>query len=151
MKHRLHLLVTASVLMLGITCFQSFSGNYGGDYYKVLLNGRLVAEQYLTKPVALKALSLNTANQNDKLTVFYSHCGKTGTSRSISLKNENGKILKEWKFNDSQSQEMQLSVGEVLGASSKHNSVTLCYASKEIPAGKQLITLNLSSIALAHH
>jgi hypothetical protein len=149
MKHRLYVIVKASLLMLAVICFQSFSGKSGGDYYKVLLNGRLVAEQYLTKPVALKVLSLSAANQNDKLAVYYSHCGQMGRSRSISLKNEDGKILKEWKFNDSQSQQMQLSVSEILNASAKQGSVMIYYASKEIPAGKQLITLNLSSIASA--
>lgn len=137
-------------MVFGFIFLASFSlKGGGGDYYKVLLNGRLVAEQYLTKPVAVKALSLNAANHNDKLTVYYSHCGQAGRSRSITLKSESGKILKEWKFSDSQSQEMQIPVGEVLNASSKLNTVSVFYASKEIPAGKQIISLNMSSIALA--
>lgn len=150
MKQQFHFIAKAASLILAVIYLQSFSTNGGGDYYKVLLNGRLVAEQYLTKPVTLKALSLNAANQNDKLTVYFSHCGKAGLSRSITLKNENGKTLKEWKFNDSPSEQMQLPVGEVLNASLKQNSVMLYYASKEIPSGRQLITLNLSSIAMAH-
>lgn len=150
MKQQFHFITKVATLILAVICLQGFSTNGGGDYYKVLLNGRLVAEQYLTKPVALKALSLNAANQNDKLTVYYSHCGKAGLGRSITLKNENGKTLKEWKFNDSPSEQMQLPVGEVLNASLKQNSVVLYYASKEIPSGRQLITLNLSSIAMAH-
>lgn len=150
MKQQFNLIARAAALILAIICLQSFSTNGGGDYYKVLLNGRLVAEQYLTKPVALKALSLSSTNQNDKITVFFSHCGQAGRGRSITLKNENGKTLKEWKFNDSPSEQMQVPVVEVLSASSRQNSVMLYYASKEIPSGRQLITLNLSSIAMAH-
>jgi len=149
MKQQFVFLPRALVLILAVLCFQSFSTNGGGDYYKVLLNGRLVAEQYLTKPVALKALSLNTANHNDKLTVYYSHCGQAGKSRSITLRNDNRKILKEWKFSDSPSQEMQVPVDEVLAASSKQTSVSLYYASKEIPSARELIELNLSATAKA--
>jgi hypothetical protein len=149
MKQQFRFIAKSSVLVLAIICLQSFSFHRrGGDYFKVLLNGRMVAEQYLTKPVALKTLSLNAANRNDKLTVYYSHCGRAGSSRAISLKNEEGKVLKQWEFADAPSQEMQVPVSEVLKASSSLNTVSFYYSSKEIPSGKQIITFNLSTIAL---
>ena len=144
MKQQFYLLVKASALMLTVICLQSFF-HKGGDYYKVLLNGKMMAEQYLTKPVSLKTMSLNTANRNDQLTVYYSHCGQSGKSRTITLKNEEGKILKEWKFADSKSLEMALPVREVLQASAKVNAASVYYASREIPSGRQLINLNLST------
>ena len=149
MKQRSFLFAKMPSLILAFICLVSFSNGGGGDYYKILLNGRLVAEQYLTKPIAIKTLSLNAANHNDKLAVYYSHCGKAGRGRNIILKGENGKVLKEWRFSDSQSQEMQIPVGEVLNASSKLNTVSIYYSSKEIPSGKQIISLNMSTIALA--
>jgi hypothetical protein len=148
MKLQFHLFAKASVLILAAICLQSFF-HKGGDYYKVLLNDKLVAEQYLAKPIALKQLSLTASNNNDRLTVYYSHCGQPGKNRSVLLKNENGKILKEWKFNDSKSQEMQLPVSEVLKASSKLNLVSVYYSSREIPAGRMLINLDLSATAFA--
>ena len=149
MKQQFYFVAKSSALMLAFVFFQSFF-NKGGDYYKVLLNGKMVAEQYLTKPATLKALSLNAGNQNDQLTVYYSQCGQAGKGRSIALKNESGKLLKEWKFTDSKSREMQLPVKEVLQASAKLSTASVYYTSQEIPAGKMLITLNLSN-ALAKH
>ena len=144
MKQQFHFLAKAFLLVIVFVFIQSFSIK-GGDYYKVLLNGKLVAEQYLTKPSTVKVLSLNSTNQNDQLTFYYSHCGKMGKSRSIILKNENGKIFKEWKFSDSGSPDMKLAVKEVLQASAKLNAVSVYYTSHEISAGKLLITLNLST------
>lgn len=148
MKQQIRFIAKSSVLALAIICLQSFSYHGGGDYFKVLLNGMMVAEQYLTKPVALKTLSLNAANRNDKLTVYYSHCGRTGSSRTIILKNEEGKVLKQWKFADAPSQEMQVPVSEVLNAPSGSSTVSLYYSSKEIPSGKQIIAFNLPATAL---
>jgi hypothetical protein len=95
-------------------------------------------------------MSLNATNQNDRLTVYYSHCGQPGKNRSIELKNENGKVLKEWKFADSKSLEMPLPVKEVLQTSAKLNTVSVYYISKEIPAGRLLINLNLSTALVKH-
>jgi hypothetical protein len=129
--------------------FQAFSGPSGGDYYRVLLNNRLVAEQYLTKPVSMKTLSLTSSNNNDHLIVYYSHCGTSGKGRTVSVRNHSGTVLKEWKFADSKTFELQLPVKDVLDASSKKSSVFLYYASKEIPSGKQLLAIDLSGKTIA--
>lgn len=142
MKQQFHLLVKAFLLAFVFIFCQSFF-HKGGDYYKVLLNGKMVAEQYLTHPAVIKSLSLNNANQNDRLAFYYSHCGKLGTNRVIVLKNDHGKILKEWKFNDARLSEMQVSVKEVLKASSNLNTTSVYYSSNEIPGGKLLINLNV--------
>jgi len=149
MKQQFRFIAKAAMLMVVFIFFQSFFK--GGEYYKVLLNGRVVAEQYLTRPVALKTLSLNSSNQNDQLSFYYSHCGRTGSNRSIALKNVSGKVLKEWKFDNTNSQEMQVPVKEVLQASSKNSTASIYYSSKELPAGRMLITLDFSAMALAKH
>jgi len=142
MKQQFHLLVKAFLLLFVFIFGQSFF-HKGGDYFKVLLNGKMVAEQYLTHPAAIKSLSLNNANQNDRLAFYYSHCGKLGTNRAIALKNDHGNVLKEWKFSDARLPEMQISVKEVLKASSNLNSTSVYYISNEIPNGKLLINLHV--------
>jgi hypothetical protein len=129
--------------------FQAFSGPSGGDYYKVLLNNKLVTEQFLTKPVSMKTLSLTPHNSNDHLTIYYSHCGTAGKARSVSVRNHSGTVLKEWKFSDSKTMELQLPVKDILSASSKKGSLFLYYASKEIPSGKQLLAIDLSNKTIA--
>jgi len=143
--------VAAKISFLVLIAFflQSYSGPTGGDYYKVLLNNRLITEQYLAKPVAMKTLSLAASNNNDHLIVYYSHCGTIGKERTVFLRSHSGTVLKEWKFADSKSFELQLPVKDVLNASAKKGSVFLYYASKEIPSGKQLLSIDLSNRTIA--
>jgi hypothetical protein len=148
MKKQVQFLAKASGLVLVFIGLQSFLYK-GGDYYKVLLNGKLVTEQYVYKPAALKVLSLGAVNASDRLTVYYSHCGHVGTGRTVAVKNESGKILKQWKFADSAPQETPLALTDIMQASSNQNTVSVFYASKEMPSGKALIKLNVSATAVA--
>lgn len=149
MKQQFNLAARAFLILAASFFSQAFSHPSGGDYYKVLLNNKLITEQYLTKPVAMKTVSLTTLNNNDILTIYYSHCGSVGKERSVSLKNQSGKVLKEWKFADSKSMDMVVPVKEVLNASGKNTLASFYYASKEIPSGKQLITIALGNTATA--
>jgi len=147
---QIHIAAKVCCFVLASFLFQAFSGSYGGDYYKVLLNNRLITEQYLTQPVAMKTLSLTNSNNGDHLTVYYSHCGTVGKERSVSVRNQSGSVLKEWKFADSKTMELQLPVKEILNASSKKGPVFLYYASKEIPSGKQLLAIDVSNKTIAN-
>jgi hypothetical protein len=142
MKQKTYL-AAKGLLMPAIFLFFGFSYKPGGDHYKILLNNKLVAEQFLTMPEELKTMELSTANSKDLLTVFFSHCGTAGKSRTIRLRNEEGKMLKEWKFADSKDMNMTVPVKEILQL--KAGTVSLCYASGEIPSGKQLIRLHLKN------
>lgn len=148
MKKQFQFVAKSLLILCAGIALQSFSAP-GGDYYKVVLNGKLITEQYLTKPAPVQTLSLTQTNNNDRLTIYYSHCGTAGKSRSISLRNKNGSILKEWKYTDSKDMNMPLPVKELLQASGKSNSASVYYTSKEIPSGKLLITLNLSAQTVA--
>lgn len=133
------------LVLLATFFFQSFSHPYGGDHYKVFLNNKLVTEQFLTQPVSMKTLSLTAGNNNDNLKVYYSHCGTAGKTRTVSVRNGFGVILKEWKFSDTKTIEVQLPVKDILNAAAKKGNVFLYYASKEIPSGKQLLAIDLSN------
>ena len=61
----------------------------GGDSYRIYLNNKLILQQYVTRSLDLKNLPLSEANANDKLVIYYNHCGATGRSRSIAVKDEN--------------------------------------------------------------
>jgi hypothetical protein len=135
-------------LLISFFC-QSFSGPSGGDYYKVFLNNKLITEQFLTRAVSIRTLSLTASNSNDRLTVYYSHCGTSGKERTVSVRNHSGNVLKEWKFADSKNMELQLLVKDILNVSGKKGALLLYYASKEIPSGKQLLTIDLSNKSIA--
>jgi len=146
---QIHMTAKVFSFLLLSSFLQAFSGPSGGDYYKVLLNNQLITEQFLTKPVSMKTLSLTASNNKDHLTVYYSHCGMAGKERSVSIRNHSGTVLKEWKFADSKTMDLQLPVRDILKASSKNNSLFLYYASREIPSGKQLLAIDLSNKAVA--
>ncbi len=96
-----------TLIVLGLTMF-SFAGRAGGDSYKIYLNKKLITEQYVSQPSSgLISLNLDKANYKDQIVIYYSHCGTTGKGRSIMLKDEQNKILKEWKFADLQARTFQ--------------------------------------------
>lgn len=148
MKFKTHFLPVI-ILMAGAFLLQSFSDKPGGDYYKIMLNDRLVAEQYLTQPKELPPLKLNAANSNDRLTIYFSHCGVPGTTRSLRLKDETGKLLKEWTFGNSKSIAIQLEVKNLLTVSGTKGACTLFYSSKEMPSGQLLTKLQFTKPAVA--
>jgi hypothetical protein len=139
----------ALVVLAIVFLSQGFSNRPGGDYFRVLLNDQLVTEQFLYKAVTIKTVSLASTNNNDKLTVFYSHCGKAGVGRNVTLRTISGKVLGKWDFADSKHIEVQMAVKDILKASAKNKSASLYYASKEIPSGKPLVTIEFSNKATA--
>jgi hypothetical protein len=81
--------------------------------------------------------------------VYYSHCGTAGKGRSVSVEDPSGNVLKELKFADSKNMELQLLVKDILNVSEKEGALLLYYASKEIPSGKQLLTIDPSNKSIA--
>jgi hypothetical protein len=115
----------------------------GGDHFTIYLNDKMVMEHYVLNKSSVGNISLAAANENDKLVIHYSHCGKVGSGRIISVKDENGKILKQWKFPDSKQTGMQLMVKEINKSASGNGSVSLHYTSQELNPGMKLAILNV--------
>src|SRR5215203_2168436 len=91
---------------LGITLFAlvilamswiSFVPNPGGDHFEIYLNKKLVLQQYVGQNTSVKSLALDQRNINDQVEVFYSHCGKLGSNRTMTIK-EGKTVLKQWRF-----------------------------------------------------
>ncbi len=75
----------------------------GVDSYSIYLNKKLLFKQSMDKPLTLQRLQLDKANPNDELIIYYNQCNapdKTGSGRSILVKDAEGKTIKEWKFED---------------------------------------------------
>lgn len=122
----------------------------GGDVYRIFLNGKQVLEQYVyaPKPLDLTALPLSEANGNDKLVVYYSHCGAVGKSRVITIKDDQGTVLKEWRFPDAASSKtdgMEIPVREILALQAKGKNLSLFYSSQQLPAGRMLTRVGKSA------
>jgi len=149
MKQRIQIITKGFLLIMLTVFFQSFSKKPGGDYYRIFLNEKLVKEQFLTQANSLTTMALTSANSKDHLTIHFSHCGAAGTGRTIKLKDEKGKFVKEWRFADSKSTGMQLQVKELLQASGNTTGGSIYYASKEKPAGQLLTALDFKRAVVA--
>ena len=140
MKQQLHrrLITLASFAILSLSFF---AFRPGGDIYEIYLNKQLLMKQYSTQPLAIKSLHLTKANAADQLIVFYSHCGTIGKGRKLSLRNEQGKVMKEWQFADASGKDggMSIPVKELLQVEAQTNAaLSLFYSSDLTPKGKAL-------------
>ena len=132
----------------------------GTDSYRIYLNNKLVLQQYVTRSLDLKNLPLSEANANDKLVIYYNHCGATGRSRTIAVKDEDGVVLKEWKFADAPVKDggmnipagddgMTIPVKEILALQAKNHGLSLFYSSQQLPAGHLLTRVDKVSKPVA--
>ena len=139
--------IVATVLVL--TTF-SFTAIAGGDTYEIYLNNKLVFKQRVINPSAvdLNSLQLTKANSNDELVIYYSHCGVTGTGRSIEIKDEKNQVLKEWKYKDASGSNasMTIPVKEILELQ-KDNPKTILnlyyFSSKYLPKGRMIASIKM--------
>ncbi len=135
--NRAAIVLKALALVVLFATTSSFTGTWGGDHYKIYVNNKLVLEQFVYMQKSVQTISLNQRSVNDQVSVYYSHCGKAGTARTISIKDDNNKVVKSWSFADAaldapmicKAKDILALHGEKLG---------IYYSSKELPAGKLL-------------
>lgn len=133
-----------AVFALCATLFSFTNHNTGGEGFEIYLNNRLVLEQYGSKMNIVKTLNLEKANENDVLSVRYHHCGRAGKSRTITIKDAQDKVLKEWKFTDvpDVASRMSCKVKDILDLhKGKDNTLKLYYSSSELPKGRLLASI----------
>ena len=121
------LLLCMSLLML-----VSYRALAGGDSYEISLNNKVLVKQALYEPFNLQSLDLSAAKSTDHLTIRFLQCnkpGKTGKSRSISIRDEQGKIVKEWRFKDNtgNGNEMTIPVKDIVELQKSSPSRLLVY------------------------
>lgn len=130
------------MLVVMTTLFSSFVISLGLDSYKVYLNEKLLFEQ-LAKGQNVQTISLAESSSGDKLTVFYNHCGRIGTSRTLSLM-DGDKELKKWKFKDTQTESlsgMSCEVGEIKSLQKPGQTMRLLYNSNELSRPLQVASI----------
>lgn len=116
----------------------SLSAKAGGDYYRIFLNNKLILERNMMEALSLKELPIENTAASDQLVVYFSHCGAIGKGRTLTLRDENGKVVKEWKFADTDDKKasMKIPVRELVQLKKHHKGVlNLHYAAKELPKG----------------
>ena len=135
-----------AMAVLSVTLF-SFSLFPGGDHFEVYLNKKLVFQQNVSQSSSLKALALDQRNVNDQVDVFYSHCGKIGSKRVITIK-DGKKVVKQWRFAEASGNKfMSIGAKEILTYQNKNadRKLNLYYSSHEIPEGRLLASIILDT------
>jgi len=134
------------LLSLAVYLF-GFTHRPGGEGFEVYLNNKLVIQQFHEKLKEVKNLQLSSNPANDVITVKYWNCGNLDKARTLSIKDDKDRIVKEWKFADAKSRNeaMQVKVSEIPGISkeSANLKLNLYYTSAEIPKGRQLVALKV--------
>ena len=142
----------SSLLLLSFTLL-AFSGRKGGEGFEIYLNKKLVLQQYGSQLNNVKSIQLDQGSANDELTVKYHHCGQAGKNRSVTIKDDQNKILKEWHFADVSTGDapMTCKVKDIIGLRKGNGTITLnlYYSSSELPKGRQLASLVVASPNMA--
>lgn len=140
------IITKAMMLIATATALLSFSPNFGGEGFEILLNGKVLLQQFGKDLNTVKNLELSQVSASDKLTIRYYHCGHVGKNRVVTIKDGQNKILKQWRYKDSESNisEMLCTAQDIITLKKAGNNVIkLYYSSSELPAGRMLASVVL--------
>ena len=139
-------------LLAVATVLFSFSEKAGGEGFEILLNNKVVLQQFGKDLNVIKTLRLDQSNANDELSIRYHHCGQVGKNRVVTIKDANDKVLKQWKFSDvsRSAASMTCKVKDILALQQgKDKTIKLFYSSSELPQGRQLASIVTQTKAVA--
>jgi hypothetical protein len=145
--------VITTLLSLLSFLFLSFSTSKGGEGFEIYLNSKLVLQQFGSQMNTVKSIELDKSVANSQISVKYFHCGKIGKNRSITIKDANNKILKEWKYADASTANLSITdpamvckVSDIVSLQKNNpGKLDLYYSSNELPKGRLLAILVLAS------
>ena len=138
------MITKAMMLIATAAALLSFSPNLGGEGFEILLNGKVLLQQFGKDLNTVKNLQLSEVSASDKLTIRYYHCGHVGKNRIVTIKDEQDKILKQWRYRDSESNvsEMLCTAQDIISLKKAGNSVfKIYYSSSELPGGRMLASV----------
>lgn len=130
------------------TVLFSFTPNFGGEGFEILVNGKIVLQKYGGDMDNVKFLELSKTSPKDKLSIRYYHCGKVGKNRMVTIKDGDNNTVKVFRFADVATPvgEMSCTVGDLISLKKGDNQVfKLYYSSSELPKGRQLASVILGN------
>lgn len=123
----------------------SFSTIIGAHSVQVYLDSKLVIDHYVNLKADVPSLLLDPADNQNNLIVKYSECGRTVTSRTITVKDDKNNVLKGWRFEGETAgfkDPMTCPIKDIVALKQKEsNTLKLFYSSKEFPEGQQIASL----------
>jgi len=137
----------AGLIFTLLTLF-SFSGPNGGDSYRVYFNDKLMLEQFVHMDKSVRNLELPARSENGQVDVYYSHCGKVGKNRYLTIQDENRRPIHVWEYPDAVdgAGAMNFTVKQVMPLlKNKEDKFFLSYSSRELPKGITIASFSLEN------
>ena len=123
----------------------SFAPMPGAHNFQVYLDDKMVIDQYAHLAKEAAVLSVDPQSDAKEITVRYNECGRTVSGRHIILKDENGKLVKDWSFPGSSTgleNPMSIKVKDVVALKQNGNKLLkLYYTSDQFTAGQQVVAI----------
>jgi hypothetical protein len=139
---RIFSLMTFVLSLLTAFVLFAFSTLKGGDTLEIYAGGKQLLQQFYYGDNNVKTVELTEPSANDKIEVYYSHCGVPGKSRVLTIKDNKDNVLKQLKFTDVNVKRDPMAFNLKDVHKKGVSSLKLYYTSKEIPGGKLLAVLN---------
>ena len=145
---------TAKALLGIVVCAAmfAFKSPIGAHSVQIYFDSKLMVEQYVGHKSSTPKLTLDPAANYQQMIVKYSECGRTVSGRKIALKDDNNKLLKEWRFDGSSTGfegSMECPVKEILAFKQKSNTLKLYYSSNDFPDGSHFADLVIANATSA--
>ena len=138
----------AMMLVALAAALLSFSPRFGGEGFEILLNGKVLLQQFGKDLNTVKNLQLGQVSANDKLTIRYHHCGNVGKNRVVTIKDGQDRVLKQWRYKDSESRvaEMQCSTQDIITLKKAGTDVfKIYYSSSDLRNGRMLASISVGN------
>lgn len=121
----------------------SFTSRPGGEGFEIYADGQLLLQRFGSDVANAQPLAL-TKHSNGNLYIKYFHCGKTGTNRVITLKDQHQNVLRAFPYADSKAEQgvMRLDIAAIRALVKGNEPVQLFYSSAELKNGRMLTTIS---------
>lgn len=141
--------ITVASLFLVTLSAPLFSSapKFGGEGFEVYINNKLVLQRFGNQIDVVKTISLGQYSPGDQITIKYYHCGRVGKSRTLVVKDENNKVLKQWKYNDVAEPVagMNCTMKDIISLENTSSVLNLYYSSSELPGGRLLASFTIAN------
>lgn len=134
------------LLALAALCavLSAFAPMPGAHNYQVYLDNKIVADQYVNRNTIAPKIAVDPAENQTQLIIKYNECGRTVTGRTITIKDTDEKVLKEWKFDGTAKgyeSPMSCSIKDIVALKPRNKEMKVYYASADFPEGQHVVTL----------
>jgi hypothetical protein len=146
MKKSISRSLAARFMIMAAVCLSLVSFSLpGGESFEIYVDKKLVLRHYVSVSKEPKAFHLDSRNPEGQVDIYYNHCGQLGKARSLTVKDAQDRVLKQWRFPGNE-KFMSFKAKEVLALQKdiKDGRLTIYYSSEELPKGRMLATVSLA-------